>query len=304
MERSRRLIDYYLPSTAGEVKLEILNTQGKAIRTYSSKDSVRSPDPASDPVAYNKLCQATPTAPDCALPLYWPAPPQVLRTGAGMHRFSWDMRYDPLPGGGGGGRGGGGGNGAVPHRTYPGVNSPWVAPGAYAVRLTADGQTQTQPIAIKMDPRVKVTPEVQQIFVLTTQMEDKARNAVAVHKEARDLAAKVKARPQSAANDGLLKQIDGIAPAEAPQAAGGGGRGGRGGGFGAAEPAPPPNLANMAGQLVAAVMAMQSSEMPPTAAQLQACSQQSAAYTGLMARWAALKAKVTPPAAHAAAAAH
>jgi hypothetical protein len=55
---------------------------------------------------------------------------------------------------------------------------------------------------------------------------------------------------------------------------------------------------------VAAAMAMQSSEMPPTAAQLQACSQQSAAYTGLMARWAALKAKVSPPPAHGPGAGH
>ena len=37
------------------------------------------PDPATDPVAYNKICQQTPTAPDCGLPLYWPAPPDVLK---------------------------------------------------------------------------------------------------------------------------------------------------------------------------------------------------------------------------------
>ena len=287
------LIDYYLPSAASEVKLEILNPLGKVIRTYSSKDPVRSPDPATDPIAYNKICQETPTAPDCALPLYWPAPQQVLKASPGMHRFSWDMHYDPLPGAGaGGGRGGGGGNGAVPHRTYPGVNSPWAPPGAYSVRLTADGQTRTQPITIKMDPRVKITPEVQQIFTLTAQMEDRARNAAAAYKEARDLAAKVKSRTQSAANDALLKQIDELAPAEVP-GAGGGGRGGRGGGggaFGAPEPATPPNLANLATQMIAAVMAMQSSEMPPTAAQLQACSRQTAAYTSLMAKWAALKA--------------
>ena len=73
------IIDYYLPAAAsGEVKLEILNAAGKVIRTYSSNDPVRNPDPAKDPVAYNKLCQATPTAPDCGLPLYWPAPQQVL----------------------------------------------------------------------------------------------------------------------------------------------------------------------------------------------------------------------------------
>ncbi len=298
------LIDYYLPAAAGEVKLEILNTQGKAIRTYSSKDPVRSPDPATDPVAYNRICQETPGAPDCGLPLYWPAPQQVLRAGAGMHRFVWDLHYDPIPGGGGGGRGGGGGNGAVPHRTYPAVNSPWVVPGAYSMRLTADGQSQIQPITVKMDPRVKVTPEVQQIFTLTAQMEDKARNAIAAHQEARDLGAKVKARPQSAANDALLKQIDEIAPAEGPRVTGGGrgGAGGGFGGFGAAEPAAPPNLSNIAGQMITAAMGMQSSEMPPTAAQLQACSRQAGAYTALMAKWAALKAKVNGPPAHPAAA--
>ena len=91
------IVDYYLPSDAGEVKLEFLDAQGKVVRTYSSTDPVRKPDPATDPVAYNKLCQQTPNAPDCGLPLYWPAPPQVLKTSAGMHRFTWDMHYDPAP---------------------------------------------------------------------------------------------------------------------------------------------------------------------------------------------------------------
>jgi photosystem II stability/assembly factor-like uncharacterized protein len=294
------IIDYYLPAAAGEVKLEFLNTQGKVVRTYSSNDRVRSPDPATDPAAYNKLCQQTPAAPDCGLPLYWPAPPQILKTTAGMHRFTWDMHYDPLPGGGGGGRGGGGGggNGAVPHRTYPGVNSPWVAPGTYTVRLTANGQSVTQPITIRLDPRVKITPEVQHIFTLTAQMETGAMTAAAAHKEARALAEKISARPQSAANDALLKQLDEIAPVEAAADAdgGGGGRGGRGG-RGAPAPPPPPNLANIATQMVAAAMTMQGSELPPTAAQIQACNQQEANYTALMARWAALKAKVNPPAA-------
>src|SRR4029077_759133 len=105
---------------------------------------------------YDKLCRQNPSAPDCALPLYWLAPQQVLRATAGMHRFTWDMHYDPTPGTTGGGRGGGGGNGAVPHRTYPGVNSPWAPPGAYSVRLTANGQSLTHPITVRMDPRLKI----------------------------------------------------------------------------------------------------------------------------------------------------
>lgn len=290
------LIDYYLPGSAESLKLEVLNAAGKVIRTYASGEPSRYPDPAEDPAAYNKVCQQTPALPDCSLPLYWPAPVLVLKTGAGMHRFWWDMHYDAI-GAGGGGRGGGGGNGAVPHRTYAGVNAPWVAPGTYSVRLTVDGKSLTQPITVKLDPRVKVTPEVQQIFTLTTRAESQARAAGDAYQEARAMLDKLKAKPQSAANDAVIKQVEAIAPEERAET-GGGGRGGRGGrgGFGAA-PAAPATLANIGAQLVAAVLPMQASEMPPTAPELAACSHEEAAYSALMARWAAVKAKVNGPAA-------
>src|SRR5581483_5037372 len=104
--------------------------------------------------------------------------------------------------------------------------------------------------------------------------EDNARNAEAAYKDARALEEKVKARPQSPANEALLKQIDAIAPVEAEPAGGRGGRGGRGGGGGfgggrgaAAEPPPPPTLANIGQENVAAAQSMQGSEMPPTAAE-------------------------------------
>jgi len=300
------IVDYYLPDAAREVKLEFLDTRGRVIRSYSSSDPVRSPDPATDPVAYNQLCQQTPTAPDCGLPLYWPAPPQVLSTTAGMHRFTWDMHYDPIPSTGGGGRGGGGGGvGAVPHRTYPAFNTPWVAPGVYSVRLAVDGKSLTQPITIKLDPRVKITPEVQQIFTLMSQMENGARNIANAYKEAREAVEKLKSRPQSAApsaapsaaNDALIKQVEEIAPAEA--AAGGTEGAGRGGGAGAAaaEPPPVPNLSTLGAQMVGAAMAMQGSEMPPTALQIQACNRQEAAYAALMAKWSALKTRINGPSA-------
>ena len=284
------IIDYYLAASGTNAKLEILNGAGKIVRTYSSDDPARWPHPALDPVAYNKICQANPQAQDCGLPLYWPAPPQSLSAQSGMHRFLWDMHYDPIPGAGGGGRGGGGGaNGAVPHRTYPGVNSPWAPPGTYTVRLTVDGKVLTQPITIKMDPRVKVTPEIQQIFTLTTQAEDHARAAADAYRDARALAEK---KPD------LAKQIDAIAPVQAAPAVDAGGRGGRGGGGrGAAqEPPPPPTLANISGQLVASVMPMQAAEMAPTAAAVQAAAEAEASYSSLMAKWAAIKAKANGPA--------
>src|SRR5262249_28840996 len=141
--------------------------------------------------------------------------------------------------------GGGGAGGAVPHRTYPGVAAPWGSPGIYTVRLSADGRNVERQIKGKVDPRGKVTPGIQTIFTLTTQMGDNARPACAAYKEARALADKVKTRTQSAANDALLKQLDEIAAPESGAAPGGGGggragrggRGGRGGGTAAEVPA-------------------------------------------------------------------
>jgi hypothetical protein len=291
------IVDYYLASQAsGEVTLEFLNSEGKVVRRYSTADPVRSPDPATDPATYNKLCQLTPNAPDCGLPLYWPAPQQQLKTSAGMHRFTWDLHYDALAFGGGGGRGGGGGVAAVPHRTYPNPNSPWVAPGVYTVRLTANGMSRTQPIVVKMDPRVKITPEVQQIFTLTTRLENDAGNIASAETEALALIDKIKARPESAVNDAIVKELVSLTftePAATESAAGRGGRGGRGP---AANANGEQNLRAVGAQLIAAAMGMQGSEMPPTAAQLEACRAAETAYTNLLQKLSALKARVNGPA--------
>jgi hypothetical protein len=194
------------------------------------------------------------------------------------------MHYDPIPGTTGGGRGGGGGaNGAVPHRTYPAVNSPWVAPGTYAVRLTVNGKSMTQPITVKMDPRVKITPEVQQIFTLSTRMERNARNADAAYEQARAILSDGKI------GEALRAQIEEIAPERRPESGRGGGRGG----FGPPEPPPTPTLANIGGLMVGAVMPMQASEMAPTATELAAAHREEAAYTTVMAKWMALKARAT-----------
>ena len=132
-------------------------------------------------------------------------------------------------------------------------------------------------------------------------MEDNARTANAAYKDARDLLAKLKDRSPSAANDAVVKQLEDLAPpmAEPPAGGGRGGRGGGGGGGGfgfAAEPAGPANLSSIAAQLVAAVQPMQSSEMPPTAAQLEACHKAETDYSAVMAKWTAVKAKTAPPA--------
>jgi photosystem II stability/assembly factor-like uncharacterized protein len=189
------LIDYYLASDAsGPVMLEILNAKGKVVRSYSSTEPVFDPDPGKDMAAYDKVCQKNPTAAYCGLPLYWPAPQYIISTKAGMHRFSWDLRFDPvspqdlIP------AGDEEATGAVPGRTYPNYNVPWVPPGTYTARLTVNGTSQSQPIEVKLDPRVKIAPvALAQLNALSVEMYEGAVAAHRAFNEAKALGAKVAA---------------------------------------------------------------------------------------------------------------
>jgi photosystem II stability/assembly factor-like uncharacterized protein len=124
------IIDYYLKSApSGPVTIEILNSSGTAVRRFSSSDPVA-------PVNVSTL----------AVNAVWQRALEPPSAAAGMHRFVWDLRPDPPPGGRGrGGRGGGGGGG----RGGP----PPVAPGGFSVKLTVNGQSYMQPLTVKADPR-------------------------------------------------------------------------------------------------------------------------------------------------------
>jgi len=133
------ILDYNLPTAASSVTLEILDAQGNLIRRYSSTDPV------------------TPTPDELRtelIPPYWPKRNGPLPTSAGMHRWVWDLhattptspRYEyPIS--------------AVPHRTPLEPQGPVVLPGTYTVRLTVDGQSTTEPLTIKMDPRIHTSIE-------------------------------------------------------------------------------------------------------------------------------------------------
>ena len=172
------IIDYYLGgAVTAPVTLEILDTAGKAIRSFSSQDPLP-PDPARDPEAYNRACQQNPSAPHCALPLYWPAPVVHLETTSGMHRFTWDMRYEPITPEDGPLGGTISATGAVPHHTYPQVNAPWAPPGRYTVRLSVNGKSYSQPLLLRLDPRVRISSTVlARVSALTKEMYDGAKAA-------------------------------------------------------------------------------------------------------------------------------
>jgi len=266
------IIDYYLASAAaGPVSLEIVGADGRLVRRYTSTDPV-APLPA--------------PAEDAPLPLYWYRQPQSLSAAAGMHRFMWDVHYQPLPGGGGGGRGGGGGLpiSAVPWNTVPAPTTPWVAPGAYTVKLAVNGKIYSQPLTVKQDPRVK-TPAMamQQVYTLSAAMYFEAADALKAAAEARSLreqVSKVKATGEVAK---ALADFEAKVAALAGGNAGGGARGGAG-----ATPAPP-SLGTAARGLTGAMNLLQGADVAPTAVQLKAIATAREAGAAMMAKWTALK---------------
>ncbi|MEO7995829.1 MAG: glycoside hydrolase [Gemmatimonadaceae bacterium] len=281
------VIDYYLAANARTVTLEIVDAAGKILRSYSSADTATNPHPGVDPVAYNKMCQQHTTALNCGLPLYWQSPPMLIGANKGMHRFSWDMRFDPIETPDGEIGGGEDATGAVPHRTYPDAHAPWVAAGTYSVRLTVDGTKFTQPITVRMDPRVKTSAaELTRLATLSRALYDEAVSTYAAFTEARKLSTSLASQSEKAA---LRAGIDSIAPATA--APGGGRGGGGGGGFGGGGGAPPaPTLDRASAALLAAAMTMQNADVAPTARDLAAATAARAQATTAMARWTKYKA--------------
>ena len=119
-------IDYYLARDTNEVRITILNSQGKAIRNFDSKDKP-APVPDNLPIAPRWLKQN----------------PQ-LSGAAGMHRWIWDLRY---------GRGAELSAGDDDDDDTPPSPGPFVLPGSYQVKLTVNGHEFVRPLKVDMDPR-------------------------------------------------------------------------------------------------------------------------------------------------------
>lgn len=155
------VIDYFLKSPAAdELKMEIYDTHGKLVRSYSSSGA--------QSLDYK-----------VNVPDYWLAPASLLPKQAGLHRFVWDLRY-PDP--------------EQLLYTYYGIhvdyfeytladhaipnNTPWhepqgpmVVPGQYEVRFTAGGKTMKQMITVKLDPRLRVSnAELEKQFTLAQKI--------------------------------------------------------------------------------------------------------------------------------------
>ncbi len=275
------IIDYRLATNAdGPVTMEILDAAGRVVRSHSSNELALDPHPALNASAYDKVCQATPSAPFCNVPLYWQAKPIRLSTTAGMHRFAWDLHLDPLPMESATEVNDEEAKGAVPHRTYPTVDAPWAPPGNYTVRLTVNGTRYTQPITLVLDPRVKTgAAALTQLATLSRDVWSGAHAVHAAQRQARALAQSL-AGATDAPAIAFRAQLDSLAP---PTPAGGRPRGRRRGGA-----ATGGTLIGAATAMMAAVNAIQGADVAPTAAQVAAITQARTLGASTMAQWKAL----------------
>ena len=247
------IIDYFLNSdSATPVILEILDPQGRTVRRYSSADPPEKIDESTQPY-----------------PSYWFRPPRALSAKAGLHRWTWDLRYAPPAG--------------FPRRfpisaiyrnTPSEPQGPLAAPGQYTAVLTAAGTTLRRTFTLKMDPRVVATPnDIRQMFEISHSCYEGLNKVRTAQAEIRALREKLKSAP----NESLDRQLAELEGAAA------GPRFRRGGGS-------EMSLARVASDLLAVMNTADEADARPTTQALAASAQARANLQQLLSRWSALKA--------------
>jgi photosystem II stability/assembly factor-like uncharacterized protein len=176
------ILDYYLKSAAaGPVTLQIADASGRAVRRLSSTD------------------QPPPIDPEIPLPTYWIRPAQIPSAEAGAHRLVWDLRLSPPD--------------SVEHEypisavvrdtpRYP--LGPAVLPGEYTVTLSVGGESFTQPLSVRMDPRVRATQaELERQFSVETRIVEAMSESYAALSEVKSVRRSL-ASARGAAGSGRL----------------------------------------------------------------------------------------------------
>ena len=182
--RAGAMIDYYLAAGAqGEITMEILDGAGKTVRTFSSASAAPPADGGADRSA------AAEADDEEGGGFRQRAVPVRLEKNAGMHRFTWDLRYP----------------GPWQSKTRPeGPNGPVAVPGKYSVRLTSGTWTSTVPLTLVEDPRVTRTGVT--TLDLREQFEHnmKTRDLVS---DVNKAVARVRAAQRGTANGDKLREI-------------------------------------------------------------------------------------------------
>jgi len=212
------VIDYYLkeapkPDQAKDVKLEILTADNKVIRTFHGKPATGGKEPearergegaatAEEEKEEKQAQSAEAKAKESPLAAAKGGDEEEngkqpkVPTEAGLNRFVWDMSW---PGA----------------KAIPGMVlwtgdpvEPVAVPGRYQVRLTAGGQTLTEPFEIRKDPRSASTQEdLEAQFRFLTETREKLDEMHDAIRRIRDVRSQLTAMEKRLAKDDALKPV-------------------------------------------------------------------------------------------------
>ncbi len=117
---------YQLPKDADILQIEILDSQGKVIRTYSSEEGDF------------ERCRMTSYDPRM------PYEPEYPEKTKGLHKWGWDYRTENL-------------HCVDGLKLFAGYGGPSVLPGDYSFRVSAGGETAQSDFSLVADPRLTAT---------------------------------------------------------------------------------------------------------------------------------------------------
>ena len=256
------IINYYLKSDVREVTLEIRDSSNRLVRSFSSADKPEQLDETR-----------------LAYPNYWFRPPQGLSAKAGMQRFVWDLHYAPPEG--------------FP-RSYP-ISAiyrntptvpmgPTVLPGQYSVKLTVNGKSYTEPLTVKMDPRVTTPPEaIAKMFEISFGSFEAIKKIRGLQAEISALRAQLQKLKEGAGQGAVRDAVESLdkKAAALDGGTGGGGRAGGGGGE--------PSLARLATEFNSVMGIAEGADAAPTTQAIAAYNQSQKSLDDMVARWNEIK---------------
>jgi hypothetical protein len=269
--------NYWLAQTPrGDITLDVLDASGALVRHMSSAAITPVPEATRPPE-----------------PNFWIETPKPLPTNVGDNRTNWDLRYDSPS--------------SFTHsfeiNANPGLTpaspeGPVAIPGTYTLKLTVDGKSYTQTVAIKPDPHSPATvAAIAAQHALQMKLVQGINASYEGHRMAQALRDALRAAANGASGDGAAKANALAAQLDTIAGLGGGGRGrGRGGQGGT------PNFQGLNGALVAQLNTQDLGDLAPTSSALAAFGASCRDLAKTVARWqkiaadgAAMKPAVTVP---------
>ena len=170
------VVDYYLKDTQSTpVQLEIFDSAGALVRRYASDDALTKTKPE-----------------DMQFPMYWVRDAEPISATAGAHRFVWDLHY-AFP--------------ADVHTSFYGPKPPLALPGKYTVKLTVNGRSHSQPLVLKMDPRVKTSQaDLEKMFRAECRVAKNLADLSTAMKHAQELQVNLAARKKEVSSNNEIAE--------------------------------------------------------------------------------------------------